>query len=558
MLEKKTIETDILIIGGGTAGCYAAIYLGENSNYSVAVVDKPAIKRSGCLSAGVNALNAYITEGHKPIDYVEYASKDAEGIVREDLLLDISERLNKVTHDMENRGLTILKDEKGNYVSRGWRNLKINGENIKPLLAKEVLKQKNVKVYEHINITDLRYDGIARGAYGFGINDCAFYEFKSKAVLIATGGAAGLYRPNNPEGQAHQMWYSPFNTGAGYCMGILSGAEMTTFEMRFIALRCKDTIAPTGTIAQGAGAKQINSFGEIYEDKYGLTTSQRLWGTVTENAEGRGPCYLKTSGIDKEKEDELYKAYLNMAPMQTLKWVATKGPSEKDVEIEGTEPYVVGGHTASGFWVDKNRMTTLKGLFAAGDVAGGAPQKYVTGALAEGEIAAEGIIEYIEKEYDDNENEKLLSGQGDSYKEKYENGLKRKSGSERSRGYRIRDLERAMQKTMDEYAGGIKTDYKYTGHGLDIADERIKELSKKLDYTDINDTHDLLELYELRERLVVARVLIAHLKAREETRWHSFQENADHPEKNREFDCYINSYMKDGNITVVKRKLVKV
>ena len=70
-----------------------------------------------------------------------------------------------------------------------------------------------------------------------------------------------------------------------------------------------------------------------------------------------------------------------------------------------------------------------------------------------------------------------MSGQGDSYKEKYENGLKRKSGSERSRGYRIRDLERAMQKTMDEYAGGIKTDYKYTGHGLDLADERIKELA---------------------------------------------------------------------------------
>ena len=49
------------------------------------------------------------------------------------------------------------------------------------------------------------------------------------------------------------MWYSPFNTGAGYAMGLLSGAEMTTFEMRFIALRCKDTIAPTGTIAQALG-----------------------------------------------------------------------------------------------------------------------------------------------------------------------------------------------------------------------------------------------------------------------------------------------------------------
>ena len=191
-------------------------------------------------------------------------------------------------------------------------------------------------------------------------------------------------------------------------MGILSGAEMTTFEMRFIALRCKDTIAPTGTLAQGAGAKQINSHGKVYDFDYGNSTSQRLWGTVTENSEGRGPCYLKTTGIDKEKEDSLYKAYLNMAPLQTLKWAATEGPSIKDVEIEGTEPYIVGGHTASGFWVNGNRMTTLQGLFAAGDVAGGAPQKYVTGALAEGEIAADGIIGYLEKEWEPYRNEDLL------------------------------------------------------------------------------------------------------------------------------------------------------
>lgn len=84
-------------------------------------------------------------------------------------------------------------------------------------------------------------------------------------------------------------------------MGLLSGAEMTTFEMRFIALRCKDTIAPTGTIAQGVGARQVNAHGDIYETKYGLTTSQRVYGTVMENREGNGPCYLRTEGIPKNR-----------------------------------------------------------------------------------------------------------------------------------------------------------------------------------------------------------------------------------------------------------------
>ncbi|MBP5529983.1 MAG: adenylyl-sulfate reductase subunit alpha [Lachnospiraceae bacterium] len=553
-MNRKTVESDVLIIGGGTAGCYAAITLCEKSDLSVCVVDKADIRRSGCLAAGVNALNAYITDGHKPEDYVKYASNDAYGIVREDLLTDICERLNHVTHDMEKRGLTILKDENGQYVSRGWRNLKINGENIKPLLASEVKKQKNIQVIEHVNITDLRNDGIVRGAYGFGINDGEFYEFRAKAVLVATGGASGVYRPNNPENLAHQMWYSPFNTGAGYCMGILAGAEMTTFEMRFIALRCKDTIAPTGTLAQGVGAKQINSDNEIYEGSYDLTTSGRLWGTVVENLEGRGPCFLKTSGINKKSEEDLYKAYLNMAPLQTLKWIETKGPSEKDVEIEGTEPYIVGGHTASGYWVDNDRKTTVDGLFAAGDVAGGAPQKYVTGALAEGEIAAEGIIKYL-KENIKEEDLAYLKNQSELKKDEYEEKLV-KNGSAQA-VYSLKQLETAMQKIMDEYAGGIKTYYKYSSKSLDIADEKIKDLTDLLSIAEVSDLYDLLAFYELRERLVVARVLIAHLKARKETRWHGFQENTDFPLRNDEYECYINSVLKDGEVKIIKRNLVK-
>ena len=133
--ETKTIETDILIIGGGTAGCYAALTIAEQSDYSVVIAEKANIKRSGCLAAGVNAINAYIVEGRKPEDYVDYAKKDADGIVREDLLLTMSQGLNRVTEKMEKLGLVILKDENGRYVARGNRNIKINGENIKPILA---------------------------------------------------------------------------------------------------------------------------------------------------------------------------------------------------------------------------------------------------------------------------------------------------------------------------------------------------------------------------------------------------------------------------------------
>ena len=321
-LQVKHLHTDVLIIGGGTAGCYAALTIRRNSGLNILVAEKANIKRSGCLAAGVNAINAYIVKGRRPQDYVDYATKDAAGIVRNDLLLTAAEEFNEVTADMEKLGLVILKDENGDYVARGNRNIKINGENFKPLLADAVYKSENVDVLNYVNITDLLTEnGRVYGAVGFSIMEETAYVIHAKAVLIATGGAAGLYKPNNPGFSRHKMWYPPFNTGAGYAMGIRSGAEMTTFEMRFIALRCKDTIAPTGTIAQGVQAKQVNSKGEVYEHIYGLTTSQRVYGTVKENQLGHGPCYLKTSGITSEQDQDLLKAYLNMAPSQTLKWI---------------------------------------------------------------------------------------------------------------------------------------------------------------------------------------------------------------------------------------------
>ena len=550
-MKTEKISTDVLIIGGGTAGCYAALTISENSDKKVLICEKAHIKRSGCLAAGVNALNAYIVEGRKPQDYVDYAKKDADGIVREDLLLTMSEKLNEVTDRLEKLGLVILKDENGKYVTRGNRNLKINGENIKPILADAVEKAKNVTVLNRVNIFDYSVkDNKINGAFGFGIESGIFYTIEAKAVIIATGGAAGLYKPNNPGFSRHKMWYPPFNTGAGYAMGIRAGAEMTTFEMRFIALRCKDTIAPTGTLAQGVGAKQINSLGEVYETKYGLTTSERVYGTQNENQEGRGPCYLRTEGITAEQDESLLKAYLNMAPSQTIKWIESgRNPSRQNVEIEGTEPYIVGGHTASGYWVDTDRATTIEGLFAGGDVAGGCPQKYVTGALAEGEIAGLSAVKYI----DSKESFEKISDEDTNYHlretEKYL--------TDRHSLYTTEQLEEAMQTVMDSYAGGIKTNYRFNEKQLDIADCKIRQLETLTDDLYAEDFQELMYICELKERLTVCKSVIAHLRARKETRWHSFAENLDYPEKDdRNFNKYVNSRLENGEIKIIIRDLV--
>lgn len=551
-VKTERLQTDVLVIGGGTAGCYAALTIAEqNAAVSVLICEKAHIKRSGCLAAGVNALNAYITKGRVPQDYVDYAKKDADGIVREDLLLTMSERLNAVTAKLEDLGLVLLKDADGNYVTRGNRNLKINGENIKPILADAVSALPNTTVLNRVNIVDFAVkDNRICGAFGIGIENDTFYVIEANAVLIATGGAAGLYKPNNPGFSRHKMWYPPFNTGAGYAMGIRAGAEMTTFEMRFIALRCKDTIAPTGTLAQGVGAKQINSHGEVYETKYGLTTSERVYGTVNENVEGRGPCYLRTEGITPEQDESLLKAYLNMAPSQTLKWIESgKNPSQQNVEIEGTEPYIVGGHTASGYWVDTHRATTVTGLFAAGDVAGGCPQKYVTGALAEGEIAAFSALEFLKQH--------IAAPIAESSVTEHAEEIQRFLTQSGSR-FTTEQLEEAMQTVMDAYAGGIKTNYRFNEKQLKIADEKIVQLMQLSEQLHADDFQELMYIYELRERLVVCRSVIAHLKARQETRWHSFAENLDYPEKDDvHWRKYVNSKLENGELKIIFRDLVE-
>lgn len=541
----ELIKSDILIIGGGAAGCQAAIRAKElEPERNIVIVDKADIKRSGCLAAGVNAINAYLTEEESPKSYVEYVKKDSGGLIREDLTYSIGFRLNKITNDLESYGLKIMKDNNGKYVSRGKRSIKIYGENIKPILAKKVYESK-AEVYNKIIVTDLiKNNGKIYGCYGFSVEDGRFYVFSAKSVIIATGGASGIYKSNNMGAAKHKMWYSPFNTGAGIYMGLKEGAEMTTFEMRFIALRTKDTISPTGTIAQGIRAKQVNSLGEDYMKKYeDKSTAMRLWATMNENLEGRGPCYLDTKGIDDITKKNIEEAYLSMSPSIILKWRDEKKDISKEgVEIYGTEPYINGGHGQAGFWVDDNRKTTLEGLYAAGDAVGGSPKKYVTGCMAEGEIAVEAALEYIKnvKENYIPNGEELNDAKDKVYKYILDKNNKVSPNS----------LEEDIQKIMDEYAGGISTFYKVNNSKLLEAKKKLSLCDEKLKILKAENYFELMKCHEVKERLLIAKAVVEHLLYRQETRWKCYQENMDYPLKDdKNWLKFVNSvYNKEKNI----------
>ncbi|MEW6242982.1 MAG: adenylyl-sulfate reductase subunit alpha [Bacillota bacterium] len=524
----EILRSDLLIIGGGAAGIAAAVRARElEPELDVLVMEKAHVKRSGCLAAGINAINAYLNPGETPLTFLAYVREDAHGLVREDLVLSLAEKLNSVTDRLAAWGLPLPRDAQGNYLPRGRRSVRVDGEGIKPLMAR-ALEASGARVLNRVNATNFFLSaGRVRGAFGFSMREKKFYLVQAFATVCATGGAAGIYKPNNPGAASHKMWYCPFNTGAGYAMGLRAGAEMTSFEMRFIALRVKDTLSPTGTIAQGVKVEQVNALGENYQKRYrGNTTPLRLYATLQENLAGRGPCYLDTTGLDREAGEKLKEAYLHMSPGILLKW-ADQGvePWERPVEICGSEPYLAGGHGLAGYWVDTGRRTTVAGLYAAGDVAGGAPKKYVSGSMAEGEIAAASAVQDM---------------QAVSFEELPAAELARALELEaamvlapltRQEGFAPRELEERLQKVMDEYAGGIGSSYRVSGPSLLVAREELAQLSADLARLKARDLHELLSAQEVIDRVLVARVLVEHLLYRQETRWPCYQERLDYPQR---------------------------
>ncbi|MEJ6949807.1 adenylyl-sulfate reductase subunit alpha [Natronospora cellulosivora (SeqCode)] len=533
-MEISEKNTDILIIGGGAAGSFAGIMAKEYApDFDVTIIEKAHIDRSGCLAAGINAINAYLTPGQTPEKYLDYVKRDSNGLVRDDLVYSIGQGLNRVTQKVEEWGLPIHKDEDGNYLARGPRSIKIDGENFKPILANKVRKSRVEVLNRTVATNYIIQDGAVRGSYAFNLRDGIFYVIKAKAVICATGGAAGIYRPNNSGQARHKMWYSPFNTGAGYAMGIRAGAEMTTFEMRFVALRVKDVLAPTGSFAF-AGAKQVNSNGEEYLKKYDkINTPIRLYATVQEEKAGKGPCFLNLNNISKEEGEELKRSLLGMCPGIVLQW-EEQGISTDNikVEIEGTEPYIVGGHCQAGYWIDKNRQTTLPGLFAAGDVAGGAPKKYVTGAFVEGETAVINAIKYSrESDFVDDIQDSMI-------KEEYNRVIRPLKHTD---GITVEELENKLQDIMEEYAGGKSKSYELEEETLKEARILLKELKKQADHIVAENHHQLMLAHEVIDRIEVARVLVEHLIYRKETRWPAYQTRIDYPERKEDWLKFINS-----------------
>ena len=599
--DTVEVETDLLILGGGMAACGAAVeaaYWAKKNGLKVTMVDKAAPDRSGAVAMGLSAINQYVglKDGANTIkDYVDYVRNDLMGVTREDQVANIARHVDGSVHLFEKWGLPIWKDKDGGYVHEGRWQLMINGESYKVIVAEAAKNALGVdNIYERVFITEPLMDGDrCVGAIGFSVRENKFYVFKARATICAMGGAVGVFKPRSSGEGAGRAWYPPFNSGASAYFTIKAGAEMTCQEVRFIPVRFKDAYGPVGAWFLLFKSAATNALGESYmQTNAGVLEEYGAYGKVKpcpanlrnylmmlDVMEGKGPIYMQTaeaiqriaaSETDpkkakkklKELEAEAWEDFLDMTISQAILWAATNiQPEEKPSEIAAAEPYFIGSHSgASGAWVSGpedlappeyfwgyEQMTTVQGLFAAGDASGASSHKFSSGSHAEGRISGKAAIRFLV-----NENPAQGNVDGGCIEEMkatclkpmvvFEENKDRTTQTDVNPEYIVPKMFMLrMQKLMDEYAGGVTAQFCTSQPNLEKALENLALLHEDSEKLGAENLHQLMRAWENMHRSYQAEAHVRAMLFREETRWPGYYFRNDKPKMDPSWECFVNS-----------------
>ncbi len=515
---------------------------------------------------------------------------------------------NGERHD-GSKGLPALKDG-GKPVRSGKWQIMINGESYKWIVAEAAKKALGMdRIQERIFIVHLINDKNDKnriaGAAGFSVRENKIYIYKAKAILLAAGGCVNIFRPRSVGEGTGRAWYPVWNAGSTYAMAAEAGAELTMMENRFVPARFKDGYGPVGAWFLLFKAQAVNAYGEVYMQKnkellndyppYGQAavpaSCLRNHLMLKEMKEGRGPIYMDTvTALAKLKETlsprevkhleaEAWEDFLDMCVGQCGIWVGENiEPEKKNSELMPTEPYLLGSHSGCcGIWVsgptdlgapttedhpeaDKipahlpkgwnwgyRSMTTVKGLFTAGDGVGASGHKFSSGSHAEGRIAAKAMVQYCV------DNKDLKPEFSETAQEIADLIWKPVKNYLQHRNYTTaidvnpnyitpKMLQFRLQKIMDEYVAGVATYYTTNDKMLKVAEDKLEMLKEDAQKMRAKDLHELLRAWENYHRILTAEAHMKHIQFREESRYPGFYYRADKnfiDEKN--WKCFVNS-----------------
>jgi succinate dehydrogenase/fumarate reductase flavoprotein subunit len=571
-MEVVPIDTDVLIIGGGLAGCMAAIKASEYG-VKVTIAEKANTLSSGCAGTGVDHAWAYIPVVHEPMgwgieDLIEdHAQLIARGFIRKDLLRLVARENYDRMLDLEKFGVKIRYED--SKIPGKFRvvyqfhtmpsSFNFDGHDLKIKLTREALR-RGVNIINRVMMVGIMItDGQIAGALGVGTNDGKLYSFRAKTVVISTGRANRLTPTVTGVWGNHRI---PANeTGDGRAMAFRAG--LPVINMEFLSSghysignyelnlgSPRNTVQPAAAVTDADGRDivprtRFYDWSKLGKEKIDpkINRQKMLSGGQARPAytelyrRGQGPFYLDLTGgsedeikyiewsISNEGKGSLFLDYLKREGFDfrrdKLEWL----PNSR--EMAGT--------AASGFVVNSKLETEVKGLFAAGDDVGGFPWSGAPGAFVMGWRAGERAAKDARQQA-----AFLPAGREQAgYVTELCSGIR-----DNRKGQHWREVEMAVQSVVDYYAGDVRA-----AKTLKRGAERLEDIKKDAAFRAENP-HELMRCLEVMSIMDNAGMVLRASLERQESRRAPFGfYRADYPEQDdKDWLAFLALKQREGSV----------
>jgi len=530
----------VLIIGGGLAGCFTALSAVKEGK-DVVILEKADIRRSGCAGPGLDGAQLVDPEiTISPADFRDSSLKRSQGMVDASILEVFSEWMGDSKQrllELEDYGIKVLKDGKFRIYSQHSHEVGFEGRDMKPCLAAEV-KRRGVRVYNHTMAVGLLKTGEnVIGAMGLNIHDGSLTAYTAPVTVMVTGSATRLYGP--PGLGPFVNDYCPACCGDGHVMAYEAGARIAGMEFTRVSVKplkhwlCR-SINHVGAVLRTAD-------GEIIVQSGG-TQDGLFLKALSLQQEGKQLLWDAT-GLSTREHEHIKFEMENEKPI-SLKYCEDTGFDLRKAPLEGqVMPWSFRAGLA-GVVVDSDMRTSLDGLYAVGDVAGGTGIRlgammccvygYRIGKIA-AERANKGEPGEIEQEQIDTLANAVLAPLGVRD------------------GYNPLDVEKLVQHIVTTYSGLFRSGAKLSW-GLNELNRVKKELLPKLLAV---TPHDLMRAYETRCITTIAEMHMRAALFRTESRIAPSHYRVDYPEKDDDNwkSTMIVIQKCDGEMALSKQKL---
>jgi succinate dehydrogenase/fumarate reductase flavoprotein subunit len=528
-MKNRCLEADLIIVGGGSAGCLAAIRALElKPDLKVVLFEKGDIKYSGSIARGMDALNIVaIPNFTTPELYVEAVSMGCAGILDAPASYVMAKRSFDLLKKLESWGVYFPVDKAGQYRTlqyhaKGRFLTAMEEPNLKVMISRLALDKGAVAVNRVMGLEILMDSGRVAGVAGLNVRSGELVVCRAKAVILAAGGTARFTLPNS--GYLYGTFDYPGNTGDGYVMAYKAGASLTGMEFSRRTLLIKDANMPLLAITVTRGGRVMDIFDNIIMENecHSLSRMEEAF------AQGRGPLRIKLSHLKPEVIEEIeHILFTTERPVQE-RFFKGRGVDfrKSDIELWPTECQLCGGHGMAGVVVNEKAETTVPGLYAAGDVAA-VPKQHLTGAFVFGEVAAERAVEFIAS----NEPVKL-----DQDRIKAVEARRNRLADTSGREIDVRDIEYKVRRLIGDYVVSPKNEYKLKRWG-EWAERFREELENGVL---ARDGHELSKLYEVEHIATCASLSAAAALVRKESRWGEAHFRTDYPARDdKHFFCHL-------------------